>query len=58
MWGLGQTRHALGRLDQARTYWQHAAATLHDISLLTGEEVAALRSMPIPETPDIIRRNT
>jgi tetratricopeptide (TPR) repeat protein len=58
LWGLGQTQHALGRPDQARACWQHAITILREIGMLTEGEAEKLRSQPIPDTPEIIERNT
>ena len=58
LWGLGQTQHALGHNDEARTYWWHAITILQDIGALTIDEAEALRAQPIPDTPEIIQRNT
>ncbi|MFL6144257.1 MAG: AfsR/SARP family transcriptional regulator [Labedaea sp.] len=58
LWGLGNVAHALGGLDEARTYWLHSITILHDIGTLTDQEADALRRQPLPDTPEIIRRNT
>ncbi|HET9142973.1 AfsR/SARP family transcriptional regulator [Actinophytocola sp.] len=57
LWGLGHVQHALGGLDEARTYWLHAITILRDIGLLTDQEAETLRRQPVPDTPEIIRRN-
>jgi DNA-binding SARP family transcriptional activator/Tfp pilus assembly protein PilF len=58
LWGLGRYHHALGNHDQARTCWQHAITILQEIHALSAEAADDLRAQPIPDTPEIIRRNT
>lgn len=58
LWGLGQVQQARGRLDEARGYWDQALTILHDLRALTAAAADTLRRQPIPDTPEIIQRNT
>lgn len=58
LWGLGQAHHTLGNHDQASTYWRQSIAILRDIGELTDDEASALLCQPVPDTPEIIQRNT
>jgi hypothetical protein len=51
-------RRALGHPDEARGYWDHALTILHDIGAFTTAAADAMRRQPIPDTPEIIQRNT
>ncbi|HEU5472461.1 MAG TPA: hypothetical protein VFV67_17550, partial [Actinophytocola sp.] len=57
LWGLGTTQHALGHADEARSYWLHSIAILHEIGSVTAAEAEKLRRQPVPDIPPMIRRN-
>ena len=58
LWGLGETHHVLGNHDQARACWHRSITMLREIGAITGDHVARLLRQPVPDTPEIILRNT
>ncbi|WP_344487249.1 AfsR/SARP family transcriptional regulator [Nonomuraea monospora] len=50
-WGLGQTCHDLGRQDEAWTWWRRSLDLLHDVGLLTREQVDQHLAQTVPDTP-------
>ncbi|WP_187414090.1 BTAD domain-containing putative transcriptional regulator [Nonomuraea sp. PA05] len=50
-WGLGQTCHDLGRHDEAWQWWRRSLDILHDVGLLTREQVDQHLAQTVPDTP-------
>ncbi|WP_205661249.1 tetratricopeptide repeat protein [Amycolatopsis vastitatis] len=58
LWGLGEVHHLVGNHDQARACWHRSITILREIGAITGDHVARLLRQPVPDTPEIILRNT
>ncbi|MEV0381599.1 BTAD domain-containing putative transcriptional regulator [Nonomuraea sp. NPDC050643] len=56
LWGLGQALHDLGKLHEARSHWDEAAAILHDLGLISAGERDDIRTSAAPATPKVIQQ--
>ncbi|RSM37930.1 tetratricopeptide repeat protein [Amycolatopsis balhimycina DSM 5908] len=58
LWGLGGVHHLVGNHGQARACWHRSITILREIGAITGDHAAGLLRQPVPDTPEIILRNT
>ncbi|MEU8360644.1 BTAD domain-containing putative transcriptional regulator [Nonomuraea sp. NPDC048882] len=56
LWGLGQALHDLGKIHDARGYWDKAADILHDLGLISASDKHDIQTSAAPETPEVIQR--
>ncbi|MBE8517057.1 tetratricopeptide repeat protein [Amycolatopsis sp. H6(2020)] len=58
LWGLGGVHHLLDNHGQACACWHRSIAILREIGAITGDQVTRLLRQSVPDTPEIILRNT